>query len=137
MNGDVYAGASRAEIVRDPYPHLVIENVLPEADYKLLEETFPTVEYIAGGDGEIENNRTYLASSERVLADPRTPEPWRAFFEAHTQRFAPMGRTGEPAEIAKLASFLASDDSSYCTGSEFVADGGFTAGYPSPGAGEA
>jgi len=85
MTGNVYDGASRADIVRDPYPHLVIENVLPEADYKLLEETFPTVEYIARNE-TIVNNRTYLASSERVLADPRTPEPWRAFFEAHTQR---------------------------------------------------
>jgi len=61
--------------------------------------------------------------------------PIEAMIEAHTRRYAPMGRTGTPAEIAKLAAFLASEDSSYCTGSEFVADGGFTAGYPSPSAG--
>lgn len=59
--------------------------------------------------------------------------PIEALIEEHTQRYAPMRRTGKPSEIAKLAAFLASDDSSYCTGSEFVADGGFTAGYPSPG----
>jgi 3alpha(or 20beta)-hydroxysteroid dehydrogenase len=59
--------------------------------------------------------------------------PIESMIEAHTRRHAPMGRTGLPSEIAKLATFLASDDSSYCTGSEFVADGGFTAGYPSPG----
>jgi 3alpha(or 20beta)-hydroxysteroid dehydrogenase len=39
-----------------------------------------------------------------------------------------MGRGADPAEIAHLIVFLASDESSFSTGSEFVADGGNTAG---------
>ena len=53
--------------------------------------------------------------------------------EEHTARHAPMQRTGTPEEIAAMAVFLASAESSYCTGAEFVVDGGFTAGYPAPG----
>jgi 3alpha(or 20beta)-hydroxysteroid dehydrogenase len=36
-----------------------------------------------------------------------------------------MGRAGDADEVAKLALFLASDESSFITGSEFVIDGGF------------
>lgn len=45
-----------------------------------------------------------------------------------TQAHVAMKRAGHPHELANLVVFLASDESSYCTGAEFVADGGETAG---------
>jgi 3alpha(or 20beta)-hydroxysteroid dehydrogenase len=47
---------------------------------------------------------------------------------AAVERMIPMHRLAAPEEIASVALFLASDESSYCTGSELVADGGVTAG---------
>ena len=37
----------------------------------------------------------------------------------------PLGRAGTPDEIAKAVVFLASDDSTYITGTELFVDGGF------------
>jgi 3alpha(or 20beta)-hydroxysteroid dehydrogenase len=40
----------------------------------------------------------------------------------------PIPRMGTPEEVASLALYLASDESSYCTGAQFVIDGGHLAG---------
>jgi NAD(P)-dependent dehydrogenase (short-subunit alcohol dehydrogenase family) len=44
----------------------------------------------------------------------------------------PVGRFGEATEIAEAALFLASDESSFITGTDFVVDGGITAAYVTP-----
>jgi NAD(P)-dependent dehydrogenase (short-subunit alcohol dehydrogenase family) len=62
----------------------------------------------------------------RSIEDQLAPGQGGAVKQAFEQKVA-LGRYGTNEEIARLALFLASDDSSYCTGSVFVADGGFTA----------
>jgi NAD(P)-dependent dehydrogenase (short-subunit alcohol dehydrogenase family) len=55
--------------------------------------------------------------------------------EAKKQRrlvHIPMGRFGTAPEIARAALFLASDESSFVTGTEFLVDGGITAAYVTP-----
>jgi NAD(P)-dependent dehydrogenase (short-subunit alcohol dehydrogenase family) len=39
----------------------------------------------------------------------------------------PMGRLGQPEDVAGVVSFLASDDAAFMTGSELYVDGGYTA----------
>lgn len=42
----------------------------------------------------------------------------------------PLGRGAKPAEVASMVLYLASDESAYSTGADFVVDGGLTAGIP-------
>lgn len=48
---------------------------------------------------------------------------FKRFGEAH-----PLGRVGTPEEVAELAAFLASDKAAFCTGADYLVDGGLLAG---------
>ena len=58
---------------------------------------------------------------ERLEASPNPQEARQSFLEKQK-----MGRFGKPEEIAKLAVYLASDESAFTTGQEFVVDGGMS-----------
>ncbi len=60
--------------------------------------------------------------TELTRASTAKPELYNVW-----QAFTPMGRIGEPREVAPAVVFLASDASSFITGSNLVVDGGYTA----------
>jgi meso-butanediol dehydrogenase / (S,S)-butanediol dehydrogenase / diacetyl reductase len=55
--------------------------------------------------------------------DMPTEEVFARFGSAH-----PLGRIGTPEEVAELAAFLASDKAGFCTGGDYLVDGGLLAG---------
>ncbi|MFJ3304650.1 SDR family NAD(P)-dependent oxidoreductase [Streptomyces sp. NPDC086549] len=70
---------------------------------------------------------TAMANPARLDPDADPEEMTRALDELY-RKLVPLGRIGRPEEVARLALFLTSDDSSYITGQPFVIDGGWLAG---------
>jgi NAD(P)-dependent dehydrogenase (short-subunit alcohol dehydrogenase family) len=83
-----------------------------------------------------------IHARENIRVNALSPGPLRTELlmkflntEAKKQRrlvHVPMGRFGEAKEMAFAALYLASDESSYTTGTEFLVDGGITAAYVTP-----
>jgi meso-butanediol dehydrogenase/(S,S)-butanediol dehydrogenase/diacetyl reductase len=62
-------------------------------------------------------------SAAHFAPDVPAEEAFARFGAAH-----PLGRIGTPEEVAELAAFLASDKAGFCTGGDYVVDGGLLAG---------
>ncbi|MET7681438.1 glucose 1-dehydrogenase [Streptomyces sp. NPDC005423] len=70
---------------------------------------------------------TPMSNPARLDPEADAGEMSRALDELY-RKLVPLGRVGRPEEVARLALFLTSDDSSYITGQPFVIDGGWLAG---------
>ena len=104
----------------------------------------PQVAYTASKGAVLAMSRelAVVHAREGVRVNALSPGPLRTellmkFLDTEEKKqrrlvHVPMGRFGLAEEMAKAALFLASDDSSYITGSEFLVDGGITAAYVTP-----
>lgn len=104
----------------------------------------PQIAYTASKGGVLALSRelAIVHARENIRVNALCPGPLRTDLlmnylntEEKKQRrlvHVPMGRFGEAKEMAKAALFLASDSSSYLTGSTFLMDGGITAAYVTP-----
>lgn len=110
----------------------------------LLGAATPQLAYTASKGGVLALTRelAVIHARENIRVNALCPGPLRTELlmkfldtEAKRQRrlvHIPMGRFGEAREMAQAALYLASDESSFMTGAEFVVDGGITAAYVTP-----
>ncbi|MGQ0652311.1 MAG: glucose 1-dehydrogenase [Betaproteobacteria bacterium] len=104
----------------------------------------PQIAYTASKGAVLAMTRelAIIHARENIRVNALSPGPLRTELlmkfldtDAKKQRrlvHLPMGRFGEAKEIAQAALWLASDESSYVTGTEFLVDGGLTAAYVTP-----
>ena len=72
------------------------------------------VDVVAPGTIVTPGYKNELGMSDQQIAE----------YSDYVASITPLGRTGQPDEVAKAVSFLASDEASYITGVELFVDGG-------------
>lgn len=86
---DVLRNITRADIRRDPYPYVVVEDCLPPEIYAELARTYPddqTILRLSGAREKyvIRQNHRYDVSAHRILGNPNSvPPAWEAFVRYH------------------------------------------------------
>jgi NAD(P)-dependent dehydrogenase (short-subunit alcohol dehydrogenase family) len=107
----------------------------------LMGAAAPQIAYTASKGGVLAMTREIAVQYARrgIRANAICPGPIRTplleYLISDEQKRAnrlnhiPAGRFGEPPDIANAALYLASDESDWVTGTEFVVDGGITAAY--------
>jgi len=110
----------------------------------LMGAATPQIAYTASKGGVLAMTRelAVIHAREGIRVNALCPGPLRTellmkFLDTDEKKqrrlvHIPMGRFGEAKEMADAALFLASDESSFTTGTEFVVDGGITAAYVTP-----
>jgi len=110
----------------------------------LLGAATPQLAYTASKGGVVALTRelAVIHARENIRVNALCPGPLRTellmrFLDTDEKKqrrlvHVPMGRFGEAREMAQAALYLASSESSYVTGTEFVVDGGITAAYVTP-----
>jgi NAD(P)-dependent dehydrogenase (short-subunit alcohol dehydrogenase family) len=110
----------------------------------LMGAATPQIAYTASKGGVLAMTRelAVIHAREGIRVNALCPGPLRTellmkFLDTDEKKqrrlvHIPMGRFGEAKEMADAALWLASDESSFTTGTEFVVDGGITAAYVTP-----
>lgn len=110
----------------------------------LLGAATPQIAYTASKGGVLAMTRelAIVHARQNIRINALCPGPLRTellmkFLNTEEKRqrrlvHIPLGRFGEAKEMAQAALYLASDESSYMTGAEFLVDGGITAAYVTP-----
>ena len=80
---NILGRASKADVIADPFPHLVIRNALPEDVYEQLAAEFPDMSIIAG-DAAPQDNKYYFLATAEAQAHQGVSALWKEFMAYHT-----------------------------------------------------